>query len=112
MVGIQILKFSAALYWTRLNRYEVDLNLYSFTIPYGQSTVGVGKKVAPSRVLGKTKPIKWFKYYKVGNFISELSFRNVDEGFRIKLFKNALCLGRKVLTSIMHVKQFKHWYYS
>ena len=90
---------------------KFDFNLYSFTKPFGQSAVGVGKKVAPSRVVGKTKPKKWVKYYKVCNFIAELLFRNVGEGFKIKLFKNTFCLGREILTSIMHVEQFTRQYY-
>ena len=58
---------------------------------------------APLKVLGKTKPKKWIQYYKVCNFIEVLSSRNVLEDFRIKLFKNTLCLGGKMFVSIMHV---------
>ena len=111
MVGIQIFKFPPLCIGPGYVHIKFDFNLYSFTMPFGQSAVGVGKKVAPSRVVGKTKPKKWVKYYKVCNFIAELSFRNVGEGFKIKLFKNTLCLGREILTSIMHVKQFTHRYY-
>ena len=91
MVGIQIFKFPPLCIGPGYVHIKFDFNLYSFTMPFGQSAVGVGKKVAPSRVVGKTKPKKWVKYYKVCNFIAELLFRNVGEGFKIKLFKNTFC---------------------
>ena len=56
-----------------------------------------------SRVLAKTKPKTWIKYYKVCNIIAVLSSKNVWEDFRIKLFKNILCLCGKIIVSIMHV---------
>ena len=76
---------------------KFDLNLNSFAIPFGRSAVGLVKMAAPSRVLAKTKPKKWVKYYKVCNFIADLSFRNVMGDFRIKLFKKTLCLGSKIV---------------
>ena len=56
-----------------------------------------------SRVLAKTKPKTWIKYYKVCNIIAVLSSKNVWEDFRIKLFKNILCLCGKIIVLIMHV---------
>ena len=80
-----------------------DLNPNSFAIPFCLSAEGLVKMTTLSRVLAKSKPKTWIKCNKVCNFIAVLSSRNVWEDFRIKLFKNRLCLCGKIFVSIMHV---------
>ena len=60
---------------------------------------------APSRVLAKTKPKKWVKYYKVCNFIADLSFRNVMGDFRIKLFIKKLYVWVIVICYLKYARK-------
>ena len=80
-----------------------DLYLYSFAIFFCQSKDARVKMNAPSLVVAKKRHKKKGKHLKIQNFIADLYFRNVLEGFPINICLITSCFGRKIIVSIMHV---------
>ena len=80
-----------------------DLFLYSFAIFFCQSKDARVKMNAPSLVVAKKRHKKKGKHLKIQNFIADLYFRNVLEGFPINICLITSCFGRKIIVSIMHV---------
>ena len=108
VVGIHFLK-SAVPSWARLRPWKIWLQSEQFCFNFwpvswrscenGSSLKGFGQKSG----LNIVKCV-------ILLLICHL-YVNVMEDFRIKLFKNTLCLGCKIVIWIMHVKQFTRRYY-
>ena len=74
-----------------------DLNLYSFAIFFCQSKVAHVKMNAPSLVFAKKRYNKKEQHLKCLNFIADLYFRNVLEGFPFNICLITSSFGRQII---------------
>ena len=74
-----------------------DLYMYSFAIFFGQSKDARVKMNAPSLVFAKKRHKKKGKHLKLQNFIADLYFRNVLEGFPINICLVTSSFGRLII---------------
>ena len=74
-----------------------DLFLYSFAIFFCQSKDARVKMNAPSLVFAKKRHKKKGKHLKLQNFIADLYFRNVLEGFPINICLVTSSFGRLII---------------
>ena len=77
--------------------------MYSFAIFFGQSKVAHVKMNAPSLIFAKKRHNKKGKHLNLPNFIADLYFRNVLEGFPLNICLVTSSFGRQIIVSIMHV---------
>ena len=74
-----------------------DLYMYSFAIFFCQSKDARVKMNAPSLVFAKKRHKKKGKHLKLQNFIADLYFRNVLEGFPINICLVTSSFGRLII---------------